>query len=191
MVARNARCSRSSNSLSARHATSLALPFSGRRKKLLPFNANDPLFPPSIRLLTTCFQYAACTVSSQILCRFTPGRHAACSALTPRIACLKFGPCHVFFLYASSNSANTSSPIFTVSSRVLSIFRRNLSLDNYLILVYYVPWVISRFRRVPPAYCWRFCFQEPATSLTPLSTTLAKTRGNLHHLSADGRQQVA
>jgi len=114
MVARNARCSRSSNFLSARQAGSLALPFSGRGKKLLPFNTNEPLFPPSIRLRTAYFQYAACRVSSHMLCRRAPGRQAACLALSPRIAWLRLGPCQVFFLKASSNSLNTSSSVFTV-----------------------------------------------------------------------------
>jgi len=124
ILARNARCSRSSNSLSARHAASVALPFSGRGKKLLPFNTNAPRFPPSIRLRTAYFQYAACRVSSQILCRPAPGRHAACFALTPRIACLKLGPCQVFLLYASSNSVNTSSRVFTVCPRQRSLLPR-------------------------------------------------------------------
>jgi hypothetical protein len=113
---RKARCSLSSNSLSVRQAVSLALPFSGRGKKLLPFNTNEPLFPPSIRLRTTYFQYAACSVSSHMLCRPAPGRHAACLALTPRIACLRFGPCQVFFLYASSSRLNSSSCAFKVFS---------------------------------------------------------------------------
>ena len=45
------------------------------------------------------------------------GAIAACLALTPRIACLRLGPCQVFFLYASSSSLNTSSCAFTMFSR--------------------------------------------------------------------------
>lgn len=75
---RAARCSRSSNSLSAHHAASFRFPVSGRGKKLLPFSANEPHFAPSIRLRTAYFQYAACSVSSLILWRPGPGRHAAC-----------------------------------------------------------------------------------------------------------------
>ncbi len=116
IVFRNARCSRSSNSRSARHEASSALPFSGRGKKLLPFSANDPLFPPSIRLRAAHFQYAACSVSSQMLCRPAPGLHAASFALTPRSASFRLGPCQVFFSYASSSNANSSCLFFTVSS---------------------------------------------------------------------------
>ena len=116
IVFRSARCSRSSNLLSALQAASFFLPFSGRGKKLLPFSANDPFFPPSMRLRTAYFQYAVCSVSSQMLCRPAPGRQAACLALTPRIDCLRFGPCQVFFSYASSSIFTISSRVFTVSS---------------------------------------------------------------------------
>ncbi len=41
-----ARCSRSSNFLSAFQAPSFNLPSSGLRKKLLPFSVKEPRFPP-------------------------------------------------------------------------------------------------------------------------------------------------
>src|SRR5438034_6670588 len=72
-----ARCSRSSSFLSAFHAACVALPFSGRGKKLLPFRANDPRLLPSILRRTVYFQYAACSATSQMLWRPGPGRQAA------------------------------------------------------------------------------------------------------------------
>src|SRR5439155_12052894 len=82
--------------------------FSGRAKKLLPLSTNDPRFPPSILRRTAYFQYAAWSITSQILCRPGPGRHAACFAVTPLMDCLRFGPCQVFFSKPSSSSASTS-----------------------------------------------------------------------------------
>src|SRR6266550_2691865 len=69
----------------------------GLVKKLLPFNAKEPRFPPSILRRTAYFQYAACSVTSQMLCRPGPGRQAACLAVIPLMDCLRFGPCQVFF----------------------------------------------------------------------------------------------
>src|SRR5215472_1601175 len=104
----SARCSHSSNFLSAAQAASVALPFSGRGKKLLPFSANEPRLLPSILRRATYFQYAACSASSQMLCRPGPGRHAACTTETPLRDCFRFGPCHVFFSYASSSRASNN-----------------------------------------------------------------------------------
>src|SRR6516225_3646065 len=112
-----ARCSRSSSFLSAFHAASVALPFSGRGKKLLPFSANDPRWWPSILRRTAYFQYAACSATSQMLWRPGAGRHAASTTDTPLSACFRFGPCQVFLSYASSNNASTSFSVFTPPSR--------------------------------------------------------------------------
>src|SRR6266849_6821425 len=44
----------------------------GRRNQLLPLSANEPRFSPVKRRRTAYFQYAACTVTSQMLCRRGP-----------------------------------------------------------------------------------------------------------------------
>src|SRR5437879_9707394 len=61
---RKARCSRSSNFLSACQAPSFNLPCSGLRKKLLPSRVKEPRFPPSILRRTAYFQYAAWSATS-------------------------------------------------------------------------------------------------------------------------------
>jgi hypothetical protein len=184
MDARNARCSRSSNSLSSRHAPSVALPFSGRGKKLLPFSANNPLCPPSIRLRTAYFQYAACTVSSHILCRPAPGRQAASLALTPRIACLRLGPCQAFFSYASSSNLNTSSWVFTVSTpsakaSFAAIFRLARSLFSHAISLRYSP--LGSY-----AASISLAFLLSGSSLCGLSSFFSAERSHiLHNFSAN------
>src|SRR5947208_14560933 len=117
-----ARCSRSSSFLSAFHAACVALPFSGRGKKLLPFRANDPRLLPSILRRTVYFQYAACSATSQMLWRPGPGRQAASTIDTPLSDCFRFGPCQVFLSYASSSSASTSFGVFTRASPAHALF---------------------------------------------------------------------
>jgi len=62
---RKARCSRSSNFLSACQAPSFNLPCAGLRKKLLPSRVKEPRFPPSILRRTAYFQYAAWSATSE------------------------------------------------------------------------------------------------------------------------------
>ncbi len=65
ITARNLRCSAARMSMSAFHAASVSS--MGREKKLLPGSANEPRFSPVSRRRATYFQYAACSVSSQML----------------------------------------------------------------------------------------------------------------------------
>ena len=64
-----------------------------RANQLLPGRMKRPRFSPVRRRRTAYFQYAACTASSQMLCRPLAGLHAASFAVTPRSAPRRLGPC--------------------------------------------------------------------------------------------------
>jgi hypothetical protein len=91
-ASRIAQCIRPRRAMSSCQAASESV--TGRGNQLDPFSGKEPRFSPSSRRRTTYFQYAACSATSQMLCRPSAGRCAATAALTPRTEPRRFGPCH-------------------------------------------------------------------------------------------------
>jgi len=81
-AARKARCSRSSNFLSAAHAASWSLPFRDARK-IAPFQRKRAAFAAFDPASQRVFPVRGMQHHFQILWRPEPGRQAACRAATP------------------------------------------------------------------------------------------------------------
>jgi len=96
MAARSARCSSASSRTVSGHdwpsAANQLRPSIGKRLR----------GPPVIRRRTSCFQYAACSTTSRMLCRPGAGRQAACAGVTPATARRSVGPCQALPSKASS-----------------------------------------------------------------------------------------
>ena len=89
-----ARCISPSTATSALSAATLVS--RGRAIQFDPSSGNDPRAPPVSRRNAMYFQYAAWTISSQILCRERPGRHAASRGVRPRMEPRRLVPCQDF-----------------------------------------------------------------------------------------------